>query len=74
LQGIQKTARPSGRTTFEAIEKDKVRVAIFGQSVRKAPRPDKISIKAIRLLWEWDEVRITTLVRAAIRLGYHLKE
>jgi len=37
LHRMQQTAKPSGRITFKTIGTDKVGVASFGQSVRKAP-------------------------------------
>jgi hypothetical protein len=74
LQGIQKSAQTSGGTTFETIVTNEVKMRIFGQSVRRAPGPNKIEFKAIRLLWACDEERITTLVKTAIRLGHHRRE
>jgi ribonuclease HI len=74
LQGIQKKAKSEGGNTFESIGEDEVKAAVFSQSTRKAPGPDKIGFQAIRLLWNWDKERVVRLVRSAIRLGYHPKE
>jgi hypothetical protein len=39
--------------TDEDIEK-----TLFEQSIKKAPEPDKLNFKALRLLWSWDKARI----------------
>jgi len=54
------------RVTEQAVEQ-----ALFFQSVKKTPGPDKLSFGAIRLLWKWDKERIVRLTRAAIRMGRH---
>ena len=36
-----------------------------------APGDDRISAEIIKVFWQWDEQRITQLVRACIRLGFH---
>jgi len=54
------------RVTEQAVEQ-----ALYSQSVKKAPGPDKLSLGAIRLLWRWDKERIVSLTRAAIRTGRH---
>jgi hypothetical protein len=41
------------------------------QSVLKAPAPDRLGFKAIRLLWKWDSQRIIALVKTCFRLGIH---
>ena len=48
-----------------------VREALFAQPVKKAPGVDGIGFKALRLLWQWAEDRITSLVQGCIRTGYH---
>jgi len=45
--------------------------AIFSQSAKEAPGPDRLSFGAIRLLWKWDTERIVSLTKAAIRTGRH---
>jgi len=44
-------------------------MALFNQSVKKAPGPDRLGFKAIILLWEWDTPRIITVVKTSFRLG-----
>jgi hypothetical protein len=41
---------------------DDIRVALFEQSVKKAPGVDGIGFKAVRLLWRWAEDRIVALI------------
>jgi len=57
------------RVTVQAVEQ-----ALYSQSVKKAPGPDKLSFGAIRLLWKWDKERIVRLTKAAIRTGRHPAE
>jgi len=54
------------RVTDQAVER-----ALYSQSVKKAPGPEKKSFGAIRLLWKWDKERIVRLTRAAICTGRH---
>jgi len=54
------------RVTEQAVER-----ALFSQSVKNAPGPDKLSFGAIQLLWKWDKERIVRLTRAVIRTGRH---
>jgi len=54
------------RVTEQSVER-----ALFSQSVKQAPGPDKLSFSAIRLLWKWDKERIVRLTKAAIRTGRH---
>jgi len=44
---------------------------VFGQSVKKAPGPDRLVFKAIRLLWECDTPRIIGIVKTSFSLGIH---
>lgn len=43
----------------------------YNQAQKKAPRPDHINFRAMRLLWEWDVMQVTALIRQCIRLGFH---
>jgi len=52
------------RVTEQAVER-----AVFSQSVKKAPGPDKLSFGTIRLLRKWDNERIVRLTKAANRTG-----
>ena len=38
---------------------------------RKSPGPDAVSPLAMRCLFDWEPARVTALVRAHIRLGFH---
>jgi hypothetical protein len=40
-------------------------------SSQSAPGDDRISAGILKIFWEWDQQRITQLVRACIRLGHH---
>jgi hypothetical protein len=51
---MKKKAREEGGGTHLEIKEEEVKKAIYTQSVKKAPGPDKINFKKIRLLWEWD--------------------
>ena len=57
----------------ELITDQDIDNALFAQSIKKAPGPDRLNFKAIRLLWNWDQGRITALIRHCFRLGYHPK-
>ncbi len=52
--------------TVELVEK-----ALLCQSITKAPGPNKLNFRAIRLLWSWEPDRIVAIVKSAIRLHYH---
>lgn len=66
LQPVQ--GRAHTWITSQLVEK-----ALFCQSPTKAPGPDKLNFKAIRLVWSWDPERITAIVKNAVRLHYHPK-
>ena len=55
------------------ITEEKISYSLMSQSATKAPGPDKINFQILRMIWEWDKVRITSMVQQAIRLGYHSK-
>jgi len=63
---LSPTGSAQTRITAQAVEG-----ALFSQSVKKAPGPDKLSFGAIRLLWNWGKERIVRLPKAAIRTGRH---
>jgi hypothetical protein len=54
----------------ELITDQAIQNALFSQSLKKAPGSDRLNFKAIRLLWDWDQERVTALVRHCFRLGY----
>lgn len=65
--------RPSQGVAHTRITEELVHAALFCQSPMKAPGPDKLDFKAIRLLWSWDQKRTIAIVKTAIRLQYHPK-
>ena len=58
-------------TWHTQIDEDTVKKALFHQAVQKAPGIDRLNFRALRLLWEWDNVRIVALARQCFRLGIH---
>ena len=68
-KGVNRKAQEEGGEMWKNItDKDRVRDALFSQSVQKAPGPDRLGFKAIRLLWDWHSQRIINIVN---RLGIH---
>jgi len=61
---------PAGRA-YTSVTEQAVERALYSQSVKMAPGPDKQSFGTIRLLWEWEKERIVRLTRVAIRTGRH---
>lgn len=61
---------PQG-TWHTEIDEEIVKRSLFHQAVQKAPGIDKLSFRALRLLWEWDSPRIVALARQCFRLGIH---
>ncbi len=53
------------------ITEEKISYSLMSLSATKAPGPDKINFQILRMIWEWDKVRITSMVQQAILLGYH---
>jgi len=60
---------PPAGSAHTRVTEEVVGRALFSQSVKKAPRPDKLSFGTIRLFWKRDKERIVRLTRAAIRTG-----
>jgi hypothetical protein len=60
---------PPAGSAHTRITKQAVERALFSQSVKKAPCPDKLSLSAIWLLRKWDKQRIVGLTRSAIHTG-----
>jgi hypothetical protein len=69
--GDQYYELPPAGSAHTRVTEQSVERALYSQSVKKAPGPDKLSFGAIRLLWNWDKERIVRLTRAAIRTGRH---
>ena len=61
---------PAGQA-HKRITENSVEQALFSQSVKKGPGPDKLSLGAIRLLWKWNRTRIVGLTKAAVQTGCH---
>ena len=55
---------------YNEVSKELVYRAIHLQSGKKAPGPDRINFRAIRLLWIRDAERIIALIRQFIRQGH----
>ena len=55
------------------ITEEKISHALMSQSAKKAPGPDKINFEILRMIWEWDKIRITSMIQQSGRLGYHPK-
>jgi len=53
------------------VTKQAVERALYSQSMKKGPGPDKLSFGAIRPLWMWYKERIVRRTKAAIRTGSH---
>jgi hypothetical protein len=71
LKGVERKAQEEEGGMWKMITEEDIRVAMFDQSVNKAPGPDRLGFKAIRLLWEWDAPRIIAIVIMTFRLGIH---
>ena len=59
-------------TAFHAVDEHLVARAFRGTSKKKSPGPDGIGPLAIACVYEWDPDRIVALLRAHVRLGYHV--
>jgi len=71
LKGVERKAWKEGGGIWNMITEEDIREAVFGQSVKKAPGPNRLGFKAIRLLWQWDVPRIIGIVQTTFRLGIH---
>lgn len=63
--------QPGEGSAYLSVCPEMVARALLGQSVKKAPKPSVQIFQALRLIWTWNALRITSLVRQAIRLQYH---
>ena len=43
----------------------------MNQSVKKAPGPDRLTFRAIQLIWDRDSDKVVELIHACIRTGIH---
>jgi hypothetical protein len=62
---------PNGGDIYESIMKECLQQAIFNQSEDKAPGPNRISLKAIRMVWNWELRRIIDITRQCLRIRIH---
>jgi hypothetical protein len=60
-----------GGKAFERVNTELVGDLLGKGSSQSAPGDDRISEGILKVLWEWDQQRITQLVRGCIRLGHH---
>ncbi len=57
-----------------SITKTKIGNTLMSQSAIKAPELDKINFQVLRMIWDWDKMRIASMMQQTIRLGYHPKK
>ena len=61
------------RVVHQMVTKDVIHKALMTQSTSKAPGPDKINFRILRMIWEWNSNRLIVIVQQSIRLGYQPK-
>jgi len=61
---------PAGQA-HQSVTEQAVETARFPQSIKKVPRPAKLSFGAVCLLWKWDKERIVELAKSAVQTGRH---
>jgi len=71
LKGVRRKAQEERGEMWKKITDEDIREALFNQLVQKAPGPDRLGFKAIRLLWDWDSQRIIEVVKLSFRLAIH---
>jgi hypothetical protein len=71
LKGVERKAHEEGEGMWKMITDEDMRLALFDQSVKKPPGPERLGFKAMRLLWEWDAPRIIAIIKTTFRLGIH---
>lgn len=69
----EKTMVFSGIAHME-VTQSAIACALMSQSASKAPGPDRINFRILRMIWSWNKTRITTMVQQAIRLGHHPRQ
>jgi len=52
LKGVERKDQEEGGRMWKKITVEDIQLALFDQSVKKAPGPDRLGFKAVRLLWE----------------------
>jgi len=71
LKGVEWRAQKEGGEMHKEITEEDIRKAVYDQPTNKAPGPDRLRFKAIRLLWEWDPTRVVQIVKTSFRLEIH---
>jgi hypothetical protein len=71
FKGVEWAAQKKGGNMHKEITEEDIRKAVYDQPTNKAPGPDRLGFKDIRLLWEWDANRIIAIVKTSFRLGVH---
>lgn len=59
--------------TYMSITETKIGNTLMSQSAIKASGPDKINFQVLHMIWNWDKMRIASIMQQSIRLGYHPK-
>jgi len=62
---------PQGGSAYKAIDQPLVGRILAGCSNRSAPGEDRMGAEIVKLLWEWDPERITSLARLCVQVGTH---
>jgi hypothetical protein len=62
---------PQAGQAEQSVTEQAVERALFSQSVKNAPGPDKLSFGAVRVLCKWEKETIVKLAKAAARAGRH---
>lgn len=64
---------PSSGRANQDIDETTVWRALFDQSPRKAPGPDRLNFSAPCLTYGWDARRVIGPIRRSIKIGHHSK-
>jgi len=59
--------------TFERVDAHLIGSLLAKAANMAAPGDDRIAADILKVFWQWDQQRITQLVRVCIRIGYHPK-
>lgn len=71
LGGNQRLIFQKEGRSYLKVNNAVVQRALFYQSTKKAPGPDKMNFLALRFLWKWDAEWVVCLIRQSINIGYH---
>jgi len=67
MEGVRWKAPEQGGEMWRNITDQNIREALFDQWVLKAPGPDRLGLKSVRKLWEWNSYRIIALTKTSFR-------